>query len=69
METHEKRNVTHGNLGSERMRWYDYIVCVGCADFIAASIVNYDIFTFIASGCAYLFWETFREWEIHDGKR
>jgi hypothetical protein len=51
------------------MRWYDYIVCVGCADFIAASIVNYDIFTFIASGCAYLFWETFREWEIHDGKR
>ena len=49
------------------MEWYDYAICIGCADIISTGVVNGDIIE-IAAGCvAYFIWETIREIEKEGG--
>jgi hypothetical protein len=45
------------------MKWYDYVLCLACADIISTGIVNGNIIA-IGSGCfAYFIWEMIRKIE------
>jgi hypothetical protein len=45
------------------MKWYDYVLCIACADIISTGIVNGNIIA-IGSGCfAYFIWELIRKIE------
>jgi hypothetical protein len=49
------------------MKWYDYAICIGCADIISTGVVHFDIIEITAGWVAYFIWETIREIEKEGG--
>lgn len=45
------------------MKWYDYIVCVMCADSISAGLVHGELIVLIYGLLQYFGWEMLRKWE------
>lgn len=46
------------------MRWYDYTVCISCADLISGGLVNANPLLIVYGAISYFIWEKFRKWEI-----
>jgi hypothetical protein len=45
------------------MKWYDYVLCIACADIISTGIVHGDIIAVVAGCFAYFIWEMIRKIE------
>lgn len=45
------------------MKWYDYVICIGCADIISTGVMHGDIIAITAGCVAYFIWEYIRKIE------